>query len=105
MMAADRHGLTAVAQGDWPGAAAAYEAALTIREGLAMRDPANTQRQMDVAVSCANLGSLDSLLSIQERQEYLSRGLKLLTSLKQSGRLHANQDSTGWFDNALSSLI
>jgi hypothetical protein len=93
-----------VAQGDGPGALAAYQAGLKIAEGLAKRDPANTQWQVDVAVSCAKLGSLDSLLSIQERQEYLSRGLKLLTALKQAGRLHANQDWTGWFDNALSSL-
>jgi tetratricopeptide (TPR) repeat protein len=93
-----------VSQGDGPGALAAYQAGLTIREGLAKRDPANTQWQVDVAVSCAKLGSLDSLLSIQERQEYLSRGLKLLTALKQAGRLHANQDWRGWFDNALSSL-
>jgi tetratricopeptide (TPR) repeat protein len=93
-----------VAQGDGPGALAAYQASLAIREGLAKRDPANTGWQVDVAVSCSNLGSLDSLLSIQERQEYLSRGLNLLTTLKQAGRLHANQDWTGWFDNALRSL-
>jgi tetratricopeptide (TPR) repeat protein len=93
-----------VAQGDGPGALAAYQAGLAIAEGLAKRDPANTQWQVDVAVSCAKLGSLDSLLLIQERQEYLSRGLNLLTTLKQAGRLHANQDWTGWFDSALRSL-
>jgi tetratricopeptide (TPR) repeat protein len=100
----DRIGDVLVAQGDGPGALAAYQAGLAIREGLAKRDPANTRWQVDVAVSCAKLGSLDSLLSIQERQEYLSRGLNLLTTLKQAGRLHANQDWTGWFDNALRSL-
>jgi tetratricopeptide (TPR) repeat protein len=93
-----------VSQGDGAGALAAYQAGLTIREGLAKRDPANTQWQVDVAVSFAKLGSLDSILSIQQRQQYLSRGLSLLTALKQVGRLHANQDWTGWFDNALSSL-
>jgi tetratricopeptide (TPR) repeat protein len=93
-----------VAQGDWPGALAAYQAGLAIREGLAKRDPANTGWQVDVALSYARLGNLDSLLLIQERQEYLSKGLNLLTTLKQAGRLHANQDWTGWFENALRSL-
>jgi tetratricopeptide (TPR) repeat protein len=93
-----------VAQGDGPGALAAYQAALAIREGLAKRDPANTGWQVDVAVSCSKLGSLDSLVSVQQRKEYFSRGLKLLSALKQAGRLHANQDWTGWFDSALRSL-
>ena len=93
-----------VAQGDGPGALAAYQAGLTIAEGLAKRDPANTQWQVDVAVSCAKLGSLDSLVSMQQRKEYLSRGLELLSALKQAGRLHANQDLSSWFDNALRSL-
>jgi tetratricopeptide (TPR) repeat protein len=93
-----------VAQGDGPGALAAYQAGLAIREGLAKRDPANTQWQVDVAVSCAKLCSLDSLVSVQQRKEYLSRGLKLLSALKQAGRLHANQDWSDWFDNALRSL-
>jgi tetratricopeptide (TPR) repeat protein len=77
---------------DYPGALAAYQAALTIREGLARRDPANTQWQVDVAASCAKLGSLESLLSIEERSEYLAHGLQLLTELKQAGRLYPNQD-------------
>ena len=100
----ERIGDVLVSQGDGPGALAAYQAGLSIREGLAKRDPANTEWQVDVAVSFAKLGSLDSILSIQQRQRYLSRGLILLTALKQAGRLHANQDWTGWFDNALSSL-
>jgi tetratricopeptide (TPR) repeat protein len=93
-----------VAQGDGPGALAAYQAGLAIREGLAKRDPANTGWQVDVAVSCAKLGSLDSLVPMEQRKEYLSRGLKLLSALKQAGRLHANQDWSEWFDNALRSL-
>jgi predicted negative regulator of RcsB-dependent stress response len=100
----DRIGDVLVAQGDGPGALAAYQASLAIRKGLAKRDPANTQWQVDVAVSCAKLGSLDSLVTMQQRKEYLSRGLKLLSALKQAGRLHANQDWTGWFDSALRSL-
>jgi tetratricopeptide (TPR) repeat protein len=93
-----------MAEGDGPGALAAYQAGLAIREDLAKRDPANTQWQVDVAVSCAKLGSLDSLVSMQQRKEYLSRGLELLSALKQAGRLHANQDWLSWFENALRSL-
>jgi hypothetical protein len=36
-----------VAQADGPRALAAYQAGLAIREGLAKRDPANTQWQVD----------------------------------------------------------
>ena len=79
-----------MAQGDGPSALKAYQAVLATNEGRAKRDPANTLWQVDVAVSCAKLGGLDSLLSIQERRDYLSQGLKLLTALKQAGRLHAN---------------
>jgi hypothetical protein len=88
----DRIGVVLVAQGDGPGALAAYKAGLTIAEGLAQRVPANTEWQVDIAVSCGKHGSLGSFLSIQERQEYFSRGLNLLTTLKQAGRLYANQD-------------
>jgi hypothetical protein len=52
----------------------------------------------------SKLGSLDSLLSDQDLRHYLCRGLKLLCELKQTGRLHANQDFTGWFEQALHSL-
>ncbi|MFN9990981.1 MAG: hypothetical protein ACK549_12150, partial [Cyanobacteriota bacterium] len=44
------------AQGDGPGALAAYEAALAIVEGLAKRDPANTQAQHDLSVSHSKIG-------------------------------------------------
>jgi hypothetical protein len=60
---------------------------MAIAEALEKRDPANTQWQVDEAVSCAKLGSLDCLLLIQDHQEYLSRGLNLLTTLKQAGRM------------------
>jgi hypothetical protein len=81
-----------------------YPAVLATNEGFAKRDPANTKWQVAVAVFCFNFGSLDSLLTIQQRREYLTKGLSLLTALKQAGRLHANQDWTGWFDNSLRSL-
>jgi len=47
-----------VAQGDGPGALAAYQAGLTIREGLAKRDPANTQWQRDLSVSNNKIGDV-----------------------------------------------
>jgi hypothetical protein len=77
-----------------------HKAGLTIGEGPAKRDPANTQWQVDVAVSCAQ----GLLLSIQERQNDRCQDLRLLMVLKQAGRLHANQDWSGWFDNSLHSL-
>jgi hypothetical protein len=47
-----------VAQGDGAGALAAYQAGLTIREGLAKRDPANTQWQRDLFVSKSKIGDV-----------------------------------------------
>ena len=93
-----------LAQGDSAGALAAYEAGLTIREGLAKRDPANTEWQVDLAASCCKLGSLDSLLSISTRKEYLCRGREILLALKRSERLHASQDFIGWFDQVIQKL-
>jgi predicted negative regulator of RcsB-dependent stress response len=93
-----------MAEGDSLGALAAYQAGLAIREGLAQHDPANTEWQVDVAVSCSKIGSLNSLLSVQERREYLSRGLSLLSELKKANRLHANKDWCDWFESALDSL-
>jgi tetratricopeptide (TPR) repeat protein len=51
-----------LAQGDGPGGLAAYQAGLVIAEGLAKRDPANTQWQVDIAVSCGKLGSLEHFI-------------------------------------------
>lgn len=44
--------------GDVAGATESYHAALAITETLAARDPANSQWQTDVVVSCSNLGAL-----------------------------------------------
>jgi hypothetical protein len=100
----NRIGDVLVAQGDGPGALAAYQAGLAIREGLAQRDPANTQWQVDVAISCGRLGSLSAVLPISTRKEYLVRGREILLALKRAERLHANQDATRWFDQAIHSL-
>ena len=100
----ERIGDVKVAQGDGPGALEAYEAGLAIREALSKRDPANTQWQVDVAVSCARLGSMNALLPVSARKDYLNRGRDILLSLKRTGRLHANQDWIGWFDEAIERL-
>ena len=47
-----------VAQGDGPGALAAYRKSLAIREALAARDPANTQWQRDLSVSHDRIGDV-----------------------------------------------
>jgi tetratricopeptide (TPR) repeat protein len=90
-----------VSQGDGPGALVAYQAALTICECLARRDPANTQWQADLVESRVKLGRLNSLLSFQKQWELLCRGTKLLNLLKQVDRLHAKQNLTVLYNNAL----
>ncbi len=89
-----------VAQGDGAGALAAYRKSVAIREALAARDPANTQWQVDVAVSCAKLGGLDQV-GITEPRAYLGRGLEILRTLRNAGRLLPNQDWAEWFEKAL----
>jgi hypothetical protein len=93
-----------VDQGDGTGALASYQKGLAIAEALALRDPANTHWRVDVAVYCLRMGSLDSLLPIDDRREYLQLGLQILLKLKDAGSLHANQDWIGEFDQALDAL-
>jgi hypothetical protein len=92
------------AQGDGPGALAACQAGLAIAEGLAKRDPANSQWRVDFAIACAKLANLRSQLKNQQRKDYLCRGIAVLSNRKQSGRLYANQDWIGWFEEALQQL-
>jgi hypothetical protein len=87
-----------MAQGDGPGALGAYQASLAIAEALARRDPANTQWQVDLACSCGKLGTMNDVLSVPDRRSYLERGRQTILELKQSGRLHANQDFTAQFE-------
>ena len=47
-----------VAQGDGPGALAAYRKGLAIGEALAARDPANTEWQRDLSVSHERIGDV-----------------------------------------------
>src|SRR5207248_1166046 len=47
-----------VAQGEAPGALAAYRKGLAISEALAARDPANTEWQRDLSVSYNSIGDV-----------------------------------------------
>ena len=93
-----------MAQGDGPGALAAYRHSLAIAEALAARDPANTQWQTDLVVSCAKLGALEHGQSLAARREYLERGLGILVMLKADGRLMGNQDWIDWFATQIHQL-
>lgn len=92
-----------VAQGDGAGALAAYRQGLAIAEALAARDPANTQWQCDLAVSCANLGRLGHVQTVDDQRDWLLRGREILTRPKRQGRLAPAQDWIEWFDGRLTS--
>jgi hypothetical protein len=100
----DRIGNVLVAQGDGPGALAAYRKGLAIAEALAARDPGNAQWQTDVAVSCAKLGTLDHGQSVEAQRAYLLHGREILAKLKAAGRLMAKQDWTEWFEQQIGKL-
>jgi hypothetical protein len=93
-----------VAQGDGAGALSAYRKSLAIGEALATRDPANTEWQTDVAVSCAKLGTLEHGQSVEVQHDHLVRGRQILVSLKSAGRLMPSQDWIPWFDDQLANL-
>jgi hypothetical protein len=93
-----------VAQGDGPGALAAYRLGLAIAEALAARDPANTDWQTNVAVSCAKLGALDYEQGRETRHRYLLRGREILLTLQSTGRLMAKQNWIVWFNEQLATL-
>lgn len=85
-----------VAQGDLPAALTAYRASHAIFETLAKRDPGNAQWQVDVAVSCAKLGTQVGIAA-NERRAYLERGLNIQQKLQAGGRLAPNQNWIDWF--------
>jgi hypothetical protein len=83
-----------LSQGDGPGALAAYQAGLAIGEDLAKRDPANTQWQVDVAVSCSKLGTMDQLLPVSIRSLSPARSgdsycTETSRAITQQSRLHS----------------
>ncbi len=93
-----------VAQGDGAGALQAYRASLAIRETLAARDPANAQWQVDLAVSCAKLGTLPHLQTTDTRRSHLLRGKDILVNLDSAGRLMPSQNWISWFDAEIAKL-
>jgi hypothetical protein len=100
----NRIGTVLEAQGDGPGALAAYRKDLAIAEGLAARDPANAGWQVDVALSCAKLGALEAGQTVDQRRDYLTRGRRILSELKAQGRLSPQRDMIAWFDEQLANL-
>jgi hypothetical protein len=93
-----------VAQGDGPGALAAYRKSLATCEALGKRDRTNTRWQTDLASAYASLGTLDYGQTMGSRRAYLERGRDILLKLKSAGRLRPNQDWTLWFAKRLSDL-
>lgn len=91
-------------QGDMQGALGTYQSALKIIEDLVKQDSTRTQWQVDIAVCCKKVSSLDSLLSIGDRRQYLLRGRQVLLDLRKAGGLQVNQNGIGWFDQALEDL-
>jgi predicted Zn-dependent protease len=79
----DRIGDVLVAQGDRNGALKAYQAGLAIREALARRDPANTEWQRDLIVSCVKISEIDPA----QAPTRLSRALEIARGLETTGRL------------------
>lgn len=91
--------------GDLKAAMQSFRRGLAIAEALAGRDPANTQWQTDVVVSCAKLGRLAHAQNAKMRRDYLLRGHGSLLELKAGGRLLPNQDWIAWFDDQLSQML
>jgi len=84
-----------IPQGDLAGVLAAYRKGLAIAKRLSAADPANTQWQTDVAVSCAKLSTPEAGLDLEKRCGYLQRAVGILLELKTQGRLMTNQDWIG----------
>jgi len=79
----ERIGDVLVAHGDRDGALKAYEAGLAIRETLTRRDPANTEWQRDLIVSCMKISENDPA----EARRRLSQALEIARGLQATGRL------------------
>jgi uncharacterized protein YecT (DUF1311 family) len=72
---------------------------------LAARDPANTQWQSDLAVSCSKLGVLQYGQNAELRLGYLRRRKDILLRLKSAGRLVTSQEAwLQWFDDEVAKL-
>jgi hypothetical protein len=81
----DKIGDALVGQAKPRKAQAAYHAGLEIVETLAQQDSENVQWQIDIAAFCIKLGSLDCLMTVKTRRQYVSRGRDILINLKTQG--------------------
>jgi predicted negative regulator of RcsB-dependent stress response len=82
-------------------ARAAYHAGLEIAETLARQDPENVQLQEGIAAFCVKLGSLDCLMTVKTRRQYLTRGRDILFSLKAQGRFADENELINQLDGAI----
>ena len=81
----ERIGDVLEAQGDGPGALAAYRKSLAVREALAARDPANTQWQRDLSASHDRNGDVLEALGDRSRRSTCD-GAELITCLTRPSR-------------------
>ena len=77
----EKIGNVLVAQGDVPGALAAFRKSLAIREALVGRDPANTEWQRDLIVSYVKLSEVSG------DKTYVQRALEIAEDMQQRGVL------------------
>jgi tetratricopeptide (TPR) repeat protein len=82
-------------------ALAAYRAGLEIAETLARQAPENVQLQKGIAAFCLKLGSLDCLMTVKTRRQYLTRGRDILFSLKAQGRFADDEELINQLDGSL----
>jgi tetratricopeptide (TPR) repeat protein len=97
----DKIGDALVRQAKTRKARAAYRAGLEITETLARQDHENVQWQEGIAAFCLKLGSLDCLMTVKTRRQYVSRARDILFSLKTQGRFSDDEELINQPDAAL----
>ena len=97
----DKIGDALVRQAKTRKARAAYRAGLEITETLARQDHENVQWQEGRAAFCLKLGSLDCLMTVKTRRQYVSRARDILFSLKTQGRFADDEELINQLDAAL----
>ena len=80
------------AQGDLPGARAAYEASLAIRERLAAADPGNAGWQRDLWVSYWRIGSVAEQAGDDDAVEWWRKAVETLEGIKRRRLFMSPQD-------------
>ena len=87
-MSHDKIGDVRVAQGDLPGALAAYEAGHAIAKRLAEQDPGNAGWQRDLIVSRVKIARVAELKDApREAQRHYQAALDVAIALRDGGRL------------------